>query len=36
LAKKEVTKLQSEYKTKYQKLFKEEEKVEKKQLNNVK
>ena len=36
LPKKEVNKLQSEYKTKYQKLFKEEEKVDKKQLNSVK
>ena len=36
LAKKDLNKLQTEYKTKYQKLFKEEEKVDKKQLNNVK
>jgi hypothetical protein len=36
LPKKEVAKLQTEQKTKYQKLFKEEEKVDKKQLNNVK
>ena len=35
LSKRELTKLQSEYKTKYQKMFKEEEKSEKKQLNSV-
>ena len=35
LTKRELTKLQSEYKTKYQKIFKEEEKAEKKQISNV-
>lgn len=32
---KDLQKLKTEYKTKYQKLFKEEEKTEKKQVNNV-
>lgn len=35
LANKDLNKLKTEYKTKYQKLFKEEEKAEKKQMNNV-
>jgi hypothetical protein len=30
-----LNKLKTEYKTKYQKLFKEEEKIEKKQMNSV-
>ena len=35
LTKRELTKLQGEFRTKYQKMFKEEEKAEKKQLNSV-
>lgn len=35
LSKRELTKLQGEFRTKYQKMFKEEEKAEKKQLNSV-
>ena len=35
LSNKDVTKLKQEYKTKFQKLFKEEEKTEKKQMNSV-
>lgn len=36
MSNKDVNKLKVDHKTKYQKLFKEEEKAEKKQLNSVK